>query len=116
MKQVFTRVFPDTQQQFYLFHIIKNVLFNTKKKWKKQDEEEENSFNEEGKDEWENPVLFNQDDRNLYTIIRSGNESTTSTITNNPNRFTKMFKLMVYAKTELEFWDLQEKFKKRFAK
>ena len=51
-----------------MFYITKNVLFNAKKKWNKRkdddndDSNSDNSEDEEGKDEWENLVFFDQDD------------------------------------------------------
>ena len=65
-----------------MFYIVKNILYNTKLKFKKDKKEgekdnTENSNDKEGVDKWAIPILFNNEDYSLYTSIRSnGNNST----------------------------------------
>ena len=46
MKAAASKVFPDSQQQICIFHIIKNVLINAKKKYRRTNQET-NSDDEE---------------------------------------------------------------------
>lgn len=108
MKAALADVFPDSQQQLCIFHIMKNILLNAKRKYQhgaepdSDDEEEEENVNE--------PVVLDRSDLVLLEREKNHNSATGEEPAVAPQLPSKdyhgvvaMFRVMLYAKTEADF-------------
>jgi hypothetical protein len=111
LKQAISEVFPDSQQQTCIFHVIKNVMLNAKRKFKYPGRDEVDSEDEEYRADFEDydgvsPQERAAMEKDHAERLLSRNTSTskvTKPISHDPRGVEEMFKAMVYADDEPAF-------------
>jgi hypothetical protein len=116
MKGALSEIFPNTQQQLCIFHVIKNVLANAKKKFNKKVEID--SDDEEGDDD----ALSAEELAALARLRIQARDEIPGTarlipveIPHNHHGVEALFKAMVYARTEDDFFKASSVLKTEFA-
>lgn len=117
LKAALLEVFPDSQQQICIYHVIKNVLLNAKKKFKRVespdflDEEAFEGDEDVGDDGGSAEVAarLNAEEATALARIRSLDDPGVTTESRGPfphdhNGVEALFKVMVYSETEDQFY------------
>jgi len=115
LKSALSDAFPNTQQQICIFHVVKNVFLNAKKKWVKHtepDSEDEEVFVDVDDAEEDEEEVDAEEARALARIRREMQEAeepgvvfaTPAPLPHDRNGVEALFRVMVYADTEDSFF------------
>ena len=115
IKAALNDVFPVSQQQLYIFHIMKNVMLNSKKKFRTgtavdSDDEEEGEYNNDGGNGDGNEVTLDAEEHTALARLRNINTThnpepgidpqAPPIITHDYKGVVSLFRAMVFADTD----------------